>query len=227
MNVRSLDVVRSEALWERVVTAMRRAIVMGELVPGSHLKEPVLAQRFGVSRLPIREAIARLEREGLVRIAPRRGAFVLGVTEQDISDIYECRLMLESHAIRRAAGRIDEQGTASLQAFIDQMDAAVVSGQLQFMAASDMAFHRLIIVVSGNRAVLNAWEPLAPLIEAILGIADANCPDLPVAVDGHRSITRALEQHDADAAEALLHEHLAGGENLVHNAIRSVRNRGA
>jgi DNA-binding GntR family transcriptional regulator len=87
--------------------------------------------------------------------------------------------------------------------------------------------HRLIIIVSGNRAVLNAWEPLAPLIEAIPGIADANCLDLPVAVDGHHAMTRALEQHDADAAEALLHEHLVGGERLVHNAIRSVRNRGA
>src|SRR5205823_1149017 len=159
MNVRSIDVVHSEALWVRVVTAMRRAIVLGELASGAHLKEPLLAQRFGVSRLPIREALAQLEREGLVRIEPRRGAFVLGVTEQDISDMYACRLMLESHAIRRAAARIDDQGVASLQASIDQMDAAVAAGQLQFMAASDMAFHRHIIEVSGNRAVLNAWEP--------------------------------------------------------------------
>lgn len=227
MNVRSIDVVHSEALWVRVVTAMRRAIVLGDLAPGAHLKEPLLAQRFGVSRLPIREALAQLEREGLVRIEPRRGAFVIGVTEQDISDIYACRLMLEAHAIRRAAARVDDQGVASLQAYIDQMDAAVAAGQLQFMAASDMAFHRLILVVSGNRAVLNAWEPLAPLIEAILGIADANCPDLPVAVDGHRAITRVLAQHDADAAETLLHEHLASGEKLVLDAIRSVRNRGA
>src|SRR6185312_14590413 len=108
------EIVQSEALWERVVAALRRAIIVGELEPGSHLKEPVLAARFGVSRLPIREAIAQLDHEGLVRIEPRRGAFVIGLTEHDISDIYECRLMLELAAVRRAAPRIDADGIADL-----------------------------------------------------------------------------------------------------------------
>ncbi|MDB5057498.1 MAG: transcriptional regulator, GntR family, partial [Chloroflexi bacterium] len=76
---------------------------MGELAHGSHLKEPSLAQRFGVSRLPIREAIAQLDREGLVEILPRRGAFVIGITDQDVSDIYECRTMIELAAVRRVA----------------------------------------------------------------------------------------------------------------------------
>src|SRR5579884_2528151 len=102
MDALHVEVVQAGALWERVVAALRRAIVIGELQPESHLKEPVLAQRFGVSRLPVREAIAQLDREGLVRIEPRRGAFVIGVTEQDIDDIYECRLALETVAVRRA-----------------------------------------------------------------------------------------------------------------------------
>ncbi len=84
---RGTSIIQPEALWQRVVYAMRRAIVIGELEPGTHLKEPALAQHFGVSRLPVREAIAQLEREGLVRSEPRRGAFVVGVTEQAISDI--------------------------------------------------------------------------------------------------------------------------------------------
>src|SRR5690348_10518744 len=101
IDERSMGIVQPEALWQRVVSVMRRAIVMGELEPGAHLKEPALAQRFGVSRLPVREAIAQLEREGLVRSEPRRGAFVVGITEQAVSDIYECRLLLESCALRR------------------------------------------------------------------------------------------------------------------------------
>ncbi len=219
----SIDLVQTEALWERVAVAMRRAIVLGDLVPGSHLKEPLLAQRFGVSRLPIREAISALEREGLVRIEPRRGAFVVGVTEQDISDIYECRLMLESYAIRRLAATIDADGIAGLQALVDQMAAAVADGQVQLMAVADMAFHRLIVVLSGNRALLSAWKPLAPLIETILTISDAAYPDLPRSVGGHRLIIEALAQHDGDEAEAHLPNHLAGSERLVLDAMGAMR----
>ena len=218
-----VEIVQSEALWERVVTALRRAIVMGEFAPGSHLKEPVLAQRFGISRLPIREALAQLDREGLVRIEPRRGAFVIGVTHQDISDIYACRLMLETYAIRQAAGRVGDDDVALLDMLCDQMSAAVTANQPQLVATADMAFHRKIVALSGNRALSSAWEPLAPLIETILGIAEVTCRDLPVAAHSHWEMTRALEQHDPDRAEALIDPHLRHGEDLVHEAIESVR----
>ena len=225
MEALRVDIVQSEALWERVVAALRRAILIGELAPGSHLKEPLLAQRFGVSRLPIREAIAQLDREGLVRVEPRRGAFVIGVTDQDIRDIYECRMMLEMAAIRRTAITIDASAIAELESFVDQMDIAVATGQPQLLAASDMSFHRQIVTLSGNRALGIAWEPVAPLIETILGISDTTCSsaDLPEAVEGHRRIICALAAHDVAAAEQILQVHLLGGERLVHEAICSAR----
>jgi DNA-binding GntR family transcriptional regulator len=217
--------VQSEALWERVVAALRRAIVTGELAPESHLKEPLLAQRFGVSRLPIREAIAQLDREGLVRIEPRRGAFVIGITDQYISDIYECRTMLEMAAARRAGASVSEEALAILNAWVDQMDIAVANSDAQLLAGADMSFHRQLVMLSGNRALVNAWEPVAPLIEAILGISDSWCSsaDLPDAVEGHRRIIRALANHDAAGAEDVVRVHLQGGERLVHEAMRSVR----
>jgi GntR family transcriptional regulator, gluconate operon transcriptional repressor len=225
MNAPSIEIVQSEALWQRVVSALRRAIIVGELQPGSHLKEPVLAARFGVSRLPIREAIAQLDHEGLVRIEPRRGAFVIGLTEQDISDIYECRLMLELAAIRRAAPRIDTEGVTELSALVEQMDVAVANEQPQLFASFDTSFHRRLVTISGSRALVNAWEPVAPLIETILSISEAAMAniDLPGAVDGHRNIIRALAAHDIEAAEAILRIHLTGGEDLVYTALHSVR----
>jgi len=225
MDAFRVEIVQTEALWERVVAGLRRAIVIGELSPGSHLKEPLLAQRFGVSRLPIREAIAQLDREGLVRVEPRRGAFVIGVTEQDIHDIYECRMLLEEAAIRRTALRIDARALAELESLAVQMDLAAANGQPQLMAASDMSFHRLLVVRSENRALVNAWEPVAPLIETILGISDASCSsaDLPEAIEGHRRIIRALAIHDVSAAEEILQVHLQGGERLVFEAIRAAR----
>jgi len=218
-----VEVVRSEALWERVVIALRRAIVMGEFAPGSHLKEPLLAQRFGISRLPIREALAQLDREGLVRTEPRRGAFVVGITPKDIRDIYACRMMLESHAIREAAHLAGVEDLALLDLLCNQMDAAVTANQPQVMAAADMAFHRKIVSLSGNRALSSAWEPLAPLIETILGISEATCRDLPEAAYSHRQMARALERHDPDGAEVLIRLHLPSGEQLVLEAIESVR----
>jgi GntR family transcriptional regulator of gluconate operon len=217
----SLEIVQVEALWERVSATMRRAIVLGEFAPGDRLKEPFLAERFGVSRLPIREAITQLEREGLVRSEPRRGAYVIGVTQQDIADIYECRLTLETLAIQRTAARIGPEEVAELYRNIEIMEDGVSSGRIEAFASSDMAFHRALVAFSGNRAVRSAWEPLAPLIETTLEIADATVDDISTAVAGHRPIVRSLEQHDIEGAKALLHEHLTGGQWITLSAIGS------
>ncbi len=214
---------QQEALWHRVVYALRRAIVMGELEAGAHLKEPALALRYGVSRLPIREAITQLEREGLVRGEPRRGAYVVGITDQVISDIYACRLLLESYALRQLAARIDAAGLAALTEQVDQMEQDMAAGRVQGVAANDMAFHRRTVELAGNRALATAWEPLTPLIETALGIAEATVPDLPTAVHGHRLILGALAEHDAEGAVAMLAEHLPGGQKLVLDAIRHAR----
>ena len=87
-----------KALWESIVEPMRRAIVLGELPAGLHLEEPALAQKFGVSRIPVREALVRLEHEGLVRVEPRRGAFIVGMTEDDVHDVYELRSLIGRNA---------------------------------------------------------------------------------------------------------------------------------
>jgi GntR family transcriptional regulator of gluconate operon len=212
-------------LWERVVSVLRRAIITGELSPGSHLKEPLLARRFGVSRLPIREALAQLDHEGLVRIEPRRGAFVVGVTEHDIANIYECRMLLELAAIGHTAVQISAEGLAELEALVVKMDVAVANEQPQLFAAWDTAFHRQLITLSGNRAILNAWEALAPLIETILSVSEAALAgiDLPGAVDGHRKIIGALAAHDAATSEEILREHLIGSEGLAFAVLQFVR----
>ncbi len=214
---------QQEALWQRVVHALRRAIVTGELEAGLHLKEPALAQRYGVSRLPIREAIAQLEREGLVRSEPRRGAYVVGITDQVISDIYDCRLLIEAYALKRVAQSIDEEGLAALEELVDQMERDVMLDQVQSVAVCDLAFHRRIVELAGNRALASAWEPLTPLIATALGIAEAAVPDLPAAVHGHRLLLDALRAHDPDAAVQELSAHLPVGGQLVIDAIKNIR----
>ncbi len=96
----SVDAPTHTALWETVAFGLRQAVSRGDLLPGLHLEEPALADRFEVSRSSVREALSQLAHEGLVHIEPRRGAFVVGLTEAAIRDIYELRLLLEMHSAR-------------------------------------------------------------------------------------------------------------------------------
>jgi DNA-binding GntR family transcriptional regulator len=102
-------------------------------------------------------------------------------------------MLLESYALRRVALHISEHGLTEFALLVDQMDVGVVSGDVQSIAASDMALHRHMIELAGNRALATAWEPFMLLIETALGIAVATEPDLPTAVHGHRVLLQALQ----------------------------------
>src|SRR5262245_4986132 len=106
---------RRADLWELVAVRLRRAIVTGELAPAVHLNEPLLAQRFGVSRMPVREALVQLEHEGLVRSEPGRGSFVVGMSPKDVQELYDVRLMVEVQAGRLAAQRATVDDTGALE----------------------------------------------------------------------------------------------------------------
>jgi DNA-binding GntR family transcriptional regulator len=219
------DVAPRRALWETIVEPMRRAIILGELPPGLHLEEPALARKFGVSRIPVREAIVRLENEGLVRIEPRRGAFIVGMTETDVGDLYEFRLLLETSAIRRAAARIDDLGVARLRELVDQMAEAVGRGQTQNMVAPDVEFHRAIVAQSRSRQIEAAWERIAGLVTTILGITDTTYREPDRAIDGHRDLVAGLAARDPDAAEESLRRHLENGEQVMREAMMAARSR--
>jgi DNA-binding GntR family transcriptional regulator len=219
----STGVVQQDALGERVAQALRRAIILRELPPGLHIPEPVLAERYGVSRLPVRDALSQLEHEGLVRIEPRRGAFVVGFTEEDLDGVYDCRRLMESHAVRRAAKRSDAKAIAGLQAVADEMQSGLNAGNTQRVAASDIQFHRQIVKMCGNRMLCTAWEPLAGLIATILSITDVLIMDLDGAVASHRTLIEALTEHDEDRAESLMRAHLVDGEGLMHDALKQMQ----
>lgn len=210
------------ALWETIAATLRRAIVLGELTSGLHLEEPTLAEKFGVSRIPVREALTRLAHEGLIRLEPRRGAFVVGVTEADVHDVYELRRLIELHAIREAAQRIGAAGIAQLRVLTAEMENAVRIGNLQQIAAPDVSFHRQIVIHAGNRRLLAAWEPIAGLVATILTITDTTYRDMPRAVASHQSLVNALEQRDGETAARELAEHLSNGEDVMREAMLRV-----
>ena len=217
------DVAPRRALWETIVDPMRRAILLGELPPGLHLEEPALARKFGVSRIPVREAIVRLEHEGLVRVEPRRGAFIVGMTEDDVADLYRFRLLIETAAIRRAAEQIDAVGVARLRELVDRMAEAVAREQTQHMVEPDVEFHRAIVGHASSRQLDAAWERIAGLVATILGITDTTYRDPADAIAGHRELVAALADSDPDAAEGSLRRHLQNGEQVMREAMAAAR----
>jgi DNA-binding GntR family transcriptional regulator len=216
-------IARPRALWETIVEALRRAIILGELAPDLHLEEPALAQKFGVSRIPIREALVRLEHEGLIRVEPRRGAFVAGMSEDDVADLYQFRLLIEGQAVRRAVETIDRAALARLDDLVRVMDRAIRAGRPADMAAADVEFHREIVLAARSRQLLAAWDRIAGIIATILGITDAVHRDLPGAVEGHHRLVRALRDGDGEAAEMDLRGHLSTGEGVLRRAMVGTR----
>ena len=216
-----------KALWETIVESLRRAILLGELPAGLRLEEPALAQKFGVSRIPVREALVRLEHEGLVRLEPRRGASIVGFGEDDAHDVYELRRFVESTAARRVAARADAAAIARLRALTDQMDAAIRRGEPQAMVDPDVEFHRGLVDGAGSRQLSAAWGRLAGLIAAILGVTDTTFRDMPGAVRGHEAIVDALARRDGEGAALEIHRHLENGERVMREAMRVARSDGA
>ncbi|MCR5302647.1 MAG: GntR family transcriptional regulator [Lachnospiraceae bacterium] len=147
-----------------VFNTLRQGILTGELKPGERLMEIHLADRLGVSRTPIREAIRMLELEGLVTMIPRRGAEVARISRQDIRDVLEVRLVLDSLATKLACERITEDQKEELRSAAAGFESATGSGDVTLIAQADVRFHDVILAASHNRRLIQMVNNLAERI---------------------------------------------------------------
>ncbi|WP_438822445.1 GntR family transcriptional regulator, partial [Burkholderia gladioli] len=136
-----------------VVPALREAIVEGVLAPGSRLSEVQVAKQLDVSRTPMREAFAQLEREGLVTIVPRVGAYVRNVTPRDVEEIYTVRAALECLAVQLAAERITALGGAQLDEVIAAMRASVEADDAGAYVDALDRFYAIVMTIADNRTL--------------------------------------------------------------------------
>lgn len=133
-----------------VFKTLRQAILTGELKPGERLMEIHLANKLGVSRTPIREAIRQLELEGLVIMVPRKGAMVASITQKSMTDVLEVRLALEKLAVSLASERITEEQKQKLKDALLNFEEKTGSGDASEIAKADVAFHDVIFEATGN-----------------------------------------------------------------------------
>lgn len=144
-----------------VFNTLRQAILTGELKPGERLMEIHLANKLGVSRTPIREAIRKLELEGLVTMIPRRGAEVAQITEKSMNDVLEVRRAVDALCVELACERISDEALESLKAACDDFAEQVKTKDVKKIAQADVALHNIIVEATGNQRLISLVNTLS------------------------------------------------------------------
>lgn len=221
----SLNVNMNEYLPLRdvVFNTLRQAILKGELKPGERLMEIQLAQRLGVSRTPIREAIRKLELEGLVLMIPRKGAEVAKITEKSMQDVLEVRRALEGLAIQLACGRITKEQTADLEIKGKKFVEAVETGDLVRMAEADEAFHAVIYNATQNDRLIYILNNLREQMYRyrVEYIKDATIH--PIILKEHEEIIRTVKKRDEDEAYQAICTHIDNQEEAIRKYIKTLK----
>lgn len=221
MLVADIDPAEQPKLWEYVLESLRLQIFSGKIPPGTQLVEAELAELFGVSRGPIREAIIYLEQERLVLREPRRGAFVRGVTEDDVREIYGLRLVLEVYGAELVCGRLEEHHLERMQKCIRRMVKLRRESDWKESAEADLAFHRIPLRVSGHRRLLQSWDLLRGSLVALTATTAPHYPDLIAAThELHQDILDAYTCQDVEAVRTVLGEHVSATESVMFDVLR-------
>ncbi|HXG27104.1 MAG TPA: GntR family transcriptional regulator [Candidatus Binatia bacterium] len=205
-------------LWEAVSDRLRDDILDGRLAAGTRLVETELADRFGVSRGPIRDALRELSRTGLAVDVPRRGTFVSSLTERDLDEVYVIRRAIEESAVRLTIERADDAGITEMFRALDAAEAAYAGDDLAAAWDADMAFHRSYCRLSGNGRLLALFENLASqtvlLMRTTLDSHASLAWTPPVEV--HRRIANAIAARDPDAATLAVGAHYQYTQDRLH-----------
>jgi len=194
----------------RIHAALRRAIVDVALAPGAAIAEQDIAERFGTSRTPVREALLRLADEGLVDIRPQRGTFVARMSLERIEEALFVRQAVESAILLRLVARDDCRAIASsLTAIAGAQAAAIARGDVAGALDADTRFHHALVAASGLEGVWRVVAEARDLHHRLRAIAVPELGSAAQAIRDHRAIARALAERNADKAVKAMSAHLA------------------
>ncbi|WP_333645559.1 GntR family transcriptional regulator [Lacrimispora sp.] len=203
-----------------VFNTLRQAILKGELAPGERLMEIQLADRLGVSRTPIREAIRKLELEGLVLMIPRKGAEVARISEKSLRDVLEVRRSLEELAIELACQRMDEEAVEELEKKQEEFRNAVLKGNAMEIAETDEAYHDVIFKGTCNDRLVQMINNLREQMYRyrLEYIKDKDKRQALVAE--HENILEAVRRGRVMDAKEAMREHIDNQEITVSKNIK-------
>lgn len=207
------------SLSSRVFHTIRENILSGQYKADEELKEKSIGEELGVSRTPVREALRQLELEGLVTIIPNKGAYVVGISQKDIRDIYEIRSRLEGLCARWAAEHITKEQLDELEENIYLSDFHSSKGNSEQVVELDNRFHEILYNASGSKELRHILVDFHHYVQRVRKITLATQERAVSSNDEHRKIVEALKAHDADLAENLANAHMM-------NTIKNMDNHG-
>ena len=204
-----------------VFNTLRDAILKGELEPGERLMEIQLAERLGVSRTPIREAIRKLELEGLVLMIPRKGAEVAKISEKSLRDVLEVRRSLEELAAELACQRMDAEALKDLEDAQKAFIQAVESGETMTMAEADEHFHDVIYMGTGNTRLVQILNNLREQMYRYRVEYLKNNEVYEQLLEEHEFLIQAVIKHDKAQAKDIICRHIDNQEKAIAEFIRN------
>lgn len=203
-----------------VFQTLRKAILMGELEPGERLMETQLGEKLGVSRTPIREAIRKLELEGLVVMVPRKGAQVAAFTQKDIQDVLEVRAALEALACKLACHRMDDRSFLRLQLIITEYEYAVKEQDIEVMIQKDVEFHETIFKATNNEKLSQFFNNMREQVDRYRIAYIKSTVESNNVMKEHMEILKALKNRDEERAAQLASEHIRVQCETIMKAIK-------
>lgn len=219
--VKRKPIERHQTLREKILESIRDSILKGQLKPGEKVAEPELAERFGISRTPIREAFRQLESEGYLTVIPRKGAVVTSLSEQDVEEYYAIKSILEGYAAQVAALRMTEKDIERLEAINDRLQQLADEEDFKAFFKVHNEFHELFIKASGNKRLLETISSLMMKINR-LRMASLSLPGrMQISVQEHKKIIAAFRDKDPVLADRLVSKTAAyGGQVLIQYMAR-------
>lgn len=203
-----------QTLRERIVDTIREAIINGILRPGTRISEPELAEKFGISRTPIREALRQLESEGFINVVPRKGAEVSSLSRKDVEDFYELKSVLEGYAARKAVENMSDKDIARMEELNRQLEKLTQKGDLKRAYQLHSDFHDVFLNACGNNRLFSIVHGMVKQFQRFrLSLS------VPGRIEGsinqHWKIIEGFKQRDPDLVEQLVRENANYGMNVL------------
>ncbi|MGE9964346.1 GntR family transcriptional regulator [Bariatricus sp. HCP3S3_E12] len=200
----------------QVFQEIREDILKGKFKENEELREATLGKELGVSRTPVREALRQLELEGLVHIIPNKGAYVTGITEKDVHDIYMTRSMLEGLCARWAAEHISEEQIQEMEEVLLLTEYHLDRGNAEQLAELDGKFHEVLYGASQSRILRHILSDFHKYVQVARKRSVKKEDRAKKSLEEHREILNALRTGDADRAEELAHIHILNVMENLH-----------
>jgi DNA-binding GntR family transcriptional regulator len=216
--VKKRPIEQHQTLREKILETIRDAILSGQLKPGEKVAEPELAERFGISRTPIREAFRQLESEGFLTVIPRKGAVVTALSERAVEEFYAIKSILEGYAAQISAENMTEKEIAKLEALNERLHELAEQGDVKNFFRVHNEFHDIFINAAGN-------EKLAEIIHNMLlkfnrfRLASIALPGrMEISVKEHDALIKAFRDKDGARADELVRKTASfGGQVLIQS----------